>query len=149
MSRRVDAEARSARARVVRARVLLVAFVVALALIAFWPSPVDRGATGLLSAISDAIPVLTYDRIEFSANVALFIPWGWWATRAWPRWHAFVVPAALAISLVIEVAQGALLDERTASAADVVANTSGAVLGWLLARAARAGLRAHEPATSS
>ncbi len=136
--------------RRVRARVLLGVFAVALALIAFWPSPVDRGASGLLAAISDAVPVLTYGRIEFSANVLLFVPWGWWAARGWPRWHGWVVPAALTISILIEVVQGAALSERTASAADVVANTSGAALGWVLARAARSGRRAaHEAAASS
>lgn len=132
-----------------RARWLLLVFGVALVLIAFWPSPVDRGASGLLSAITDAVPVLTYDRIEFTANVMLFVPWGWWATRAWPRWHAVVVPAALAVSIVIEVVQGTVLVERTASVSDVFANTSGAALGWMLARAVRSRPTRQEPAASS
>ncbi|OAZ43922.1 hypothetical protein A9Z40_13045 [Microbacterium arborescens] len=117
-----------------RARALLIGYVVVLALIAFWPTPVDRDAGPILRAITSAVPWLTYDRIEFSANIALFIPFGWCAALGWPRWHAYVVPAGLVISVVIETAQGVLLAERTASAWDVVANTLGTTAGWLIAR---------------
>jgi len=117
----------------VPARLLLAAFLVALAFIAFWPTPVDRDAGWLLGRITDAVPWLTYGRIEFGANIVLFVPLGWCATRGWPRWHALVVPAALVLSVLIEVAQGLTLAERTSSVFDVIANTAGAALGWATA----------------
>lgn len=116
------------------ARLLLAVLVVALAFIAFWPTPVDRDAGWLLERITATFPWATYGRIEFTANIVLFIPLAWCAARGWPRWHAFVVPAGLAASVVIEVLQGLFLAERTASVLDVLANTLGAALGWLLAR---------------
>ncbi|SDQ43962.1 VanZ family protein [Microbacterium sp. cf332] len=116
------------------ARLLLAAYIVVLAFIAFWPTPVDRDAGPLLRSITAAVPWLTYGRIEFAANIVLFVPFGWCAAIGWRRWHAVVIPAALAISVVIELAQGALLVERTSSVLDVVANTAGATVGWLIAR---------------
>ncbi|MFS0712966.1 VanZ family protein [Microbacterium sp. 2P01SA-2] len=116
------------------ARALLIVYVVVLALIAFWPTPVDRDAGPILRAITSAVPWLTYARIEFAANIALFVPFGWCAALGWPRWQAYVIPAGLVISLAIEAAQGVLLAERTASVWDVVANTLGAAAGWLIAR---------------
>lgn len=123
------------------ARVLLAGYVVVLALIAFWPTPVDRDAGPILRAITSAVPWLTYARIEFAANIALFVPFGWCAARGWPRWQAYVIPAGLIISAVIETAQGVLLAQRTASVWDVVANTLGATAGWLIARGRVVGRR--------
>lgn len=120
-----------------QARLLLGAYAVALALIAFWPSPVDRGAGPLLQLVTQAVPWLTYARIELLANVALFVPLGWWAARGWPRWRAAVIPAGLVASVVIETGQGLFLAERTASVLDVLANTTGAAIGFVLAARAR------------
>jgi VanZ family protein len=75
---------------------------------------------------------LTYDRAEYLANVALFVPVGvflllLFGTRFW--WLA--VGAALLMTSLIETAQrsipGRVSDER-----DVAANTMGAVVGVLL-----------------
>lgn len=132
----------------VPARLLLAAFLVVLAFIAFWPTPVDRDAGWLLGKITDAVPWLTYGRIEFGANILLFVPLGWCAARGWPRWHALVIPAALVLSVVIELGQGLALAERTSSVFDVIANTTGAVIGWAIAmpwrhrRARRVGVSA-------
>ncbi|MEH3088387.1 MAG: VanZ family protein [Microbacterium arborescens] len=134
------------------ARALLAILVVALAFIAFWPTPVDRDAGWLLERVTSTFPWLTYGRIEFTANIVLFAPLAWCAARGWPRWHAFVVPAGLMASVIIEVLQGLLLAQRTASVLDVVANTLGAGVGWLLARpwrwrAARSRARSVSDAT--
>ena len=131
-----------------RSRLLLLAagaYVSALALIGLWKTPVDRNI-----AVVDLAPVswtiarlgLTpwegYDLIEFTANIALFVPLGvlllvWWRRGGWL--HATVV--AFATSLTIEVLQQLLRPERYASASDVVANTLGGAVGGLLVVAGR------------
>ncbi|BDV29770.1 hypothetical protein Microterr_04300 [Microbacterium terricola] len=119
--------ARPTRRRV--ARVLIAVYLLALALIAFWPQPVDRDLSDVLQAVTRALPWLSYEVIEFSANVLLFVPFGVLLALAAPRLRAFVVPIGLAASVVIELGQAVLLSERTPSLLDVVANTAGAAIG--------------------
>lgn len=80
----------------------------------------------------DELSWLTYDRAEFLANVALFVPVGLFllllfGTRLW--WIA--AAGAFAMTAAIETAQrsipGRVPDER-----DLVANTAGALIGILL-----------------
>ncbi len=80
----------------------------------------------------DRLSWLTYDRAEYLANVALFVPVGvflllLFGTRFW--WLA--VGAALVLTSFIETAQrsvpGRVSDER-----DIAANTMGAVVGVVL-----------------
>jgi glycopeptide antibiotics resistance protein len=131
-----------------RSRPLLLAagaYVSALALIGLWSTPVDRDV-----AVVDLAPVAWmiehlglepqqgYAVIEFTANIALFVPLGvlmllWWRQRSW--WHATAV--AFATSLTIEVLQQLVRPERYASAQDVVANTLGGTIGGLLIVAGR------------
>ena len=77
----------------------------------------------------DRLSWLTYDRAEYLANVALFVPVGvflvlLFGSRFW--WLA--IAAALTMTSLIEAAQrsipGRVSDER-----DIAANTMGAVLG--------------------
>lgn len=117
----------------------------ALALIGLWKTPVDRDV-----AVVDLAPVAWtvdrlgleprqgYELIEFTANIALFVPLGvlvllWWRQRGWL--HATV--AAFATSVSIEVLQQLLRPERFASVDDVVANTLGGAGGGLLVVAGR------------
>ncbi|KAA9154531.1 VanZ family protein [Microbacterium lushaniae] len=112
--------------------VALLAYIVVLAVIAFWPTHVDRDAGDLLDAIQRAFPWATYRRIEFTANIALFAPFGLLATlllRSWPLALGLGVTASLAIEFVQEVA----LPGRTASALDVLANSVGTAVGVVLA----------------
>lgn len=111
---------------------LIGAYAVVLALIAFWPVPVDRGASAFIAAITRAFPWATYDLIEFTANILLFVPLGvLGALLLRPRgW--LVVPLAFIASVTIEAGQAILLDQRTSSALDVIANTTGAVVGLLV-----------------
>ncbi|MCU1444472.1 MAG: VanZ family protein [Cryobacterium sp.] len=122
------------------ARWLAAGYVVALCLIAFWPTPVDRGAAGTISGLlarlhAHGVPDwVTYQLVEFTANIALFLPVGllgvvlvganqwWWA-----------VVAGFTVSSLIELSQLMFLPGRFPTAADVVANTTGAVFGALLA----------------
>lgn len=104
-----------------------------LAAIAFWPVPVDSGAGALLRLITRVAPVLTYARIEFGANVLLFVPLGLLLSLILPgrRWR--VLPIALAVTVTIECVQALLLGARTASVLDIVANTAGAAIGMTAA----------------
>ncbi|TXK16051.1 VanZ family protein [Microbacterium wangchenii] len=126
---------------------LLVAYVVTLALIAFWPTHVDRDAGPLLAAIERVFPWATYRRIEFSANVALFVPFGMLLTllmRSWPLALCSGVAASLAIEFVQEVA----LPGRTASVLDVLANALGTAAGVGIALVARRASRKRIEAAS-
>ncbi|WP_436970509.1 VanZ family protein [Microbacterium oleivorans] len=76
---------------------------------------------------------ITFDRVEFGANVAMFVPLGviavlWFGVRGW--WLAPIL-GALA-SAAIETLQALLLDSRVADVRDVIANTLGAVIGMCL-----------------
>lgn len=108
---------------------LLLIYGAMLALIAFWPVPVDRGAAGLLRTITRTVPWLTYGVIETTANVLLFVPLGMLLALALPLHRGLVVPIALATTLVIESGQALLLTQRTPSLRDIVANVIGAMVG--------------------
>lgn len=113
------------------ARVALGIYAAALLVIAVWPVPVDSGAGPMLRAITKAVPALTYARMEFGANILLFVPYGILLTLILTRSH-LVVPIALVTTVAIESAQALMLDRRTPSVLDVVANTTGACIGLLL-----------------
>lgn len=117
------------------ARAWLVAYIVTLAAIAFWPTPVDADAGPMLRLITRIFPLLTYDVIEFGANILLFVPFGVLIALLLPRRRYLVVPIALIATVTIEGMQGVLLGARTSSLLDVVANTTGACVGLVLAEA--------------
>ncbi len=76
---------------------------------------------------------ITFDRVEFGANVAMFVPLGviavlWFGVRGW--WTAPIL-GALA-SAAIEVLQAIFIDTRVADVRDVVANTLGSLVGMCL-----------------
>lgn len=109
--------------------VLLCAYGLALVLIAFWPTPVDQGVGPLLRTITRAFPWLTYDVIEFTANILLFVPLGALLAVILRAERPLVLPVILATTLLVEGGQ-LLLPERTATLRDVVANTLGGLMGW-------------------
>ncbi len=76
---------------------------------------------------------ITFDRLEFGANVAMFIPLGviavlWFGVRGW--WAAPIIGAVTSVG--IEVLQAVFISTRVADVRDVVANTLGSVLGMCL-----------------
>ncbi len=74
------------------------------------------------------------------ANLLLYAPLG--AVLSLRRWSVSrAVLAAFALSVAIELAQLAI-PGRTSSTDDVICNTAGAALGWVLARALWSRLRA-------
>lgn len=113
-------------------RVWLFVYAVVLAAIAFWPVPVDSGSGPLLMRITRLLPLLTYDRIEFTANIFLFVPFGALLTLLITRDRWLIVPIVFLTTVTIEWTQDALLPARTASVFDVVANVAGACAGILL-----------------
>lgn len=119
-------------ARGVVAPVILAVYGVLLAAIAFWPTPVDAGAGGLLSQLTHAVPLLTYPRLEFGANILLFLPLGALLALILRRARWLAVPLAVAVTVTVESVQAVALAQRTPSFLDIVANTVGAGLGLML-----------------
>jgi VanZ family protein len=115
--------------------VLLVLYVVGVVLIAVWPSPVDRNFDGpLRGSIAwlqrHGLDFVTYDRVEFAANIVFFIPLGLLLAALGGRGRVMIAFATcVAVSLSIELGQALFLPARFASAGDVLANTVGAAIG--------------------
>lgn len=109
------------------------------------PTPLDRGYESAIDELLGALhrhglPTwFGYRKLEFAANVLMFLPLGFLIALVLPRrlmWLApFVVPA---ISTSVEWAQWAFFSERTPSGLDVLANTLGGVVGAAAAWALRA-----------
>lgn len=118
----------------------LIAYFAVLAAVALWPQPVDRPVAGLLHSTLGwlhhrGVPAwVDYSFAESAANVLLFIPLGFLVTRLAGRGFWWLGTAAgLLSSCAIEAAQFVFLPARYPTAADVLANTLGALLGTLLA----------------
>ncbi len=116
------------------ARVVLTLYGISLAVIALWPVPVDSGAAGFLRRVGRVLPMLTYPRIEFSANILLFVPLGVLLMLILRRRY-LILPIAIVVTVAIECSQGLLLDKRTPSLLDIIANTAGACIGMLIVAA--------------
>ena len=131
-------------------RFALIAMLVPLAFIAFWPSPVDQPVQGQLAAVLNFLHYhgvpgwLNYRFVEASANVALFVPVGVVSSLAFPSWPWWKIGAfGFLISCCMELGQLLFLNNRFASPLDLVTNASGAVIGALLATASLIKLEAH------
>lgn len=113
----------------------LIACVVVILGITMWPQPVDRGLEGTVARVLELLHELGtpnwfgYAHLEFSANVLMFMPLGFFITLLLSRrrrWIAFVLPPLM--SAAIELTQLLLLSARFATLSDVVANSVG---GWI------------------
>ena len=121
-------------------RKVLAAMLIPLALVAFWPSPVDKPVSGQLAAVLHVLhdygfpSWFNYKFVEAAANVVLFVPVGFVSGLAFPEKHWWQIGAfGLLISGCIELGQLLFLYDRFASPSDIVTNTSGAVIGALSA----------------
>ncbi len=118
---------------------LLVAFCLAIAVITFWPGPPAPDAqralrTYLQHAHRHGLPRwITFGRVEFSANVVMFLPIGLFGALSLARARWLVAPAAALASVMIELLQAARLPDRVGTPRDVIANTIGALLGYAIA----------------
>ncbi|MET1033692.1 MAG: VanZ family protein [Arthrobacter sp.] len=115
------------------------AYAAALVAVVFWPVPVDRHAAGTLSRAlawlhGAGVPAwFDYGLVEWLANVAMFVPFGFLAAAVLAPRRWWLAPVcALGASLAIELVQHAALPDRFASVADVGANTLGAAVGVLV-----------------
>ncbi|KRF05089.1 hypothetical protein ASH00_11650 [Arthrobacter sp. Soil782] len=124
--------------------VLLAGYLVVLSLIAYWPSPVDEGASGFINRALRVLHRLgvpgwfDYSVIESGANVLLFIPFGILVAAFLPLRRAWVaLPAGIVSSICIKVGQELFRPERVATPRDVLANALGAAIGTLLCTGGR------------
>ena len=109
------------------------------------PTPLDQGYE---SAIDRFLAVLHrngvpewfgYNKLEFSANVLMFVPLGFLLALALSRraaWVALLLVPAFSVS--IELVQAVALSARFATPMDVLANTAGGYIGALVAFIIRA-----------
>ncbi|MDE8585932.1 VanZ family protein [Arthrobacter sp. NQ4] len=111
-----------------------------LTFVAFWPIPVDRPVSGQLGVVLNFLQHHGFPRwfdyhfVEASANVALFVPVGFVAGLAFPNKLWWQIGAfGMFVSGCIELGQLLFLHDRFATPSDIVTNTSGAVIGSLLA----------------
>ena len=120
---------------------LLITFCLVIAIITFWPGPPDPDGQRALRAFLkqahlNGLPWwITFGKVEFGANIAMFVPIGFFGALALPRRRWLIVPAAILGSVCIEVVQALRLPERVGSSRDVLANGLGAFFGYLLAAA--------------
>ncbi|HEV7623492.1 MAG TPA: VanZ family protein [Amnibacterium sp.] len=134
------------RVRVVAVLILLyVAFVL---LVTLWPTTVDKPIYPYLLKFIAALHqhgvpgFVDYAFIEFSANVLFFVPVGFLGGLLMPyrrQWLAVVLGAGL--SGAIELSQKLFLTGRVGSIGDLVANTSGALAGCVVAALVRAAIK--------
>lgn len=115
---------------------VLALYLIGLAFVGVWPTPVDRPLAGLLKDAIDAVRVhpltsgITYMHVEGAANLLLFVPFGVIVALILPtrRWWLAAVGGALT-SAAIETIQYLALSQRHASLGDVLNNTVGALIG--------------------
>ncbi|WP_458111762.1 VanZ family protein [Arthrobacter sp. R1-13] len=118
---------------------VLVAYFAALAIIGYWPTPVDEPARDALEDFfewlhqSGAPRWLSYQLLEAGANVLLFIPVGALCVAAFRRNRWFQnVAIGVMVSASMELGQFLFLDRRDPSPQDLVTNTTGTVTGIFL-----------------
>ena len=123
---------------------LLAGFAIVVLANTLTPEPVDRGAQPTIARLLSAlhrrgIPSwFDYSTIEFVANIALFVPLGFLLVMLLPMqrwWLALIVGPALSIG--IELTQLTTFADRFASVGDVIANSSGVIVGAGLGVAVR------------
>jgi hypothetical protein len=116
-----------------------VAIVVATALPQAWPPRfsgdgdlvLELGRGGLSDWPSIFESPTSTTSVLLLANVILYMPFGFLGVLGWPDHALRVVAAGLGISLLVEISHFTIT-ERVASTDDVLLNTAGLLLGWVL-----------------
>jgi glycopeptide antibiotics resistance protein len=138
--------------------VLMVAFAVVLAKLTLEPSPASKALvhTNLhpgrsLKAYLDQ-PAMRDAIKQIGGNVVLGIPFGVLVPVFAPRARGIlkVLLLTATVMLLVEFAQGALITGRAFDIDDVILNTSGALIGWvLLGRRLGRAVHARKPAAKA
>ncbi|CAL9364415.1 VanZ family protein [Streptomyces pilosus] len=122
------------------ALVFMVVFAVVLARLTLQPSPASEALTHTnlhpgrsLRAYLDQ-PALRDAVRQIGGNILLGVPFGVLAPVVAPRTRGFlrVLVLTAVVMLLVEVAQGFLVTGRAFDIDDVILNTSGALIGYLL-----------------
>ena len=118
-------------------------YVLLLVVVLFAPtsgvqSGLVHGLVEVLHRLGTPVTVVTYGRAEVMMNAVIIAPLSFLGAFVLPRlrwqdWTAYAFLGACAVELL----QGVLLPDRTASFSDIVANASGACLGAVLQRGLR------------
>lgn len=111
-------------------------YLAVVALIAYWPSPVDKPMAGQLYGMFAflhryGVPAwCDYALVESASNAALLVPFGFLMTMCFPanRWWLNIAVGFLASS-AMELGQLLYLSQRFPSILDVAANTAGTAVG--------------------
>lgn len=118
---------------------LSIPFLIGLAALTLTPSKVEDSMPNLLDVILTTTHRLGWEwldftRLEIIANVLVFVPVGILAFLLLPRrvWFLALLVGPL-LSAMIETAQRVALPHRAATVNDVVANSTGAILGVVVA----------------
>ncbi|MGX1934347.1 VanZ family protein [Microbacterium resistens] len=131
--------------------VLLAVYTAFVLVVTMWPAPeqleFDGIATRVLRMLHNiGVPEwFGYDKLEFTANVGMFVPLGFLLGLALPRkgwWLAVILLPAF--SGGIEATQGLALENRVSTILDVLANTTGGYIGLLVAMILRAMIHARD-----
>ena len=134
---------------------------IALTLLAFYaavviamtlsPTPLDRGYESSIAKVLDVLhrngvpEWFGYSKLEFTANIAMFVPLGFLIGLALPQVVAWLGLLLLpALSGAIEFTQAILLADRFATVEDVIANSIGGWIGLLIAFVLRAMVHARD-----
>lgn len=118
---------------------ILIAYFATLAVIGYWPTPVDEPASDALDALFSwlhqhgAPRWFNHRLLEAGANVLLFVPVGALCVAAFPR-NTWLQNAAIGVmvSASMELGQFLFLDRRAPSSRDLLTNTTGTVAGIVL-----------------
>ena len=123
------------------ARILLVPYSIGVLLLTWLPAADAGKVTGVVAVLAQVLAAwgvpfaAAYTVLEFTANIALFVPLGVLLPLAWRRLPIWVVIAVgCAASVMIELVQLAM-PSRYSTISDVVANTLGTAVGVALVRA--------------
>ncbi|MBX3100321.1 MAG: VanZ family protein [Salinibacterium sp.] len=107
---------------------------IALAIIALSPVSPIRGVDLSQELDSTGLGWVTYTQLESFANVLLFVPFGLLIALLSPtRWWWAVIVGLVLVSICIELGQATFLPGRVASVGDVIANSTGGVIGVVIA----------------
>lgn len=149
--RREMARPSKSHARATIAVSLLLLYIVIVLMATMSPTPLDQGYEASIDRLlgvlhRNGVPQwFGYSKLEFLANILMFVPLGVLVGLALPQRAAWSGVILLPLfSVGIEMTQSTFLSERFASLTDVIANSSGGWIGLIVAFTIRAAVHARD-----